>query len=310
MRAFEIESYGEADVLQEFNLPLPEITDEEVLIEVENTGISPYDWHVRRGEQEVKIDYPIPLILGWDISGVIRKVGSKVIDLTVGTPVIATQQLDKNGGYAEFVAINQNTVVKKPESLSFEEGATIPINGLTVYQALIKYGEMQHGDKVLIHGGAGAVGIFGIQLAKAKGAYVATTASTHNHEFLKSIGADVTIDYNTERFEDYVHDYDIVLDTQAGETLERSYDVLKPGGRLISIRGQVNKKKAESKGITAYFTWTELNRQDLIEVVNLYGYGVVKAYFEAIFPLSFVREAHKLSENGHSRGKIVINNKS
>lgn len=208
------------------------------------------------------------------------------------------------------MAINQKTVVKKPESLSFEEGATIPINGLTVYQALIKYGEMQHGDKVLIHGGAGAVGIFGIQLAKAKGAYVATTASTHNHEFLKSIGADVAIDYNTECFEDYVHDYDIVLDTQAGETLERSYDVLKPGGRLISIRGQVNKKKAESKGITAYFTWTELNRQDLIEVVNLYGYGVVKAYFEAIFPLSFVREAHKLSENGHSRGKIVINNKS
>lgn len=310
MRAFAIESYGEADVLQEYDLPIPEIDDEEVLIEVESTGISPYDWHVRRGEQEGEINYPMPLILGWDVSGVVRKVGSKVTNLTVGTPVIATQKLDKNGGYAEYIAVNQETVVKKPESLSFEEAATIPINGLTVYQALIKYGELQHGDKVLIHGGAGAVGIFGIQLAKAKGAYVATTASTRNHEFLKSIGADVVIDYKTDKFEDYVSDYDIVLDTQAGDTLERSYDVLKQGGRLISIRGQVDKEKAEDKGIKAYFTWTELNRQDLIEVVNLYGYGVIKAYFEAVFPLSYVQEAHKLSENGHARGKIVLNNKS
>jgi NADPH:quinone reductase-like Zn-dependent oxidoreductase len=310
MRAFAIESYGEAEVLQKYDLPIPEINDEEVLIEVENTGISPYDWHVRKGEQEGKINFPMPLILGWDVSGVVRKVGSKVTNLTVGTPVIAIQQLDKNGGYADYIAVNQDTVVKKPESLSFAEAATIPINGLTVYQALIKYGELQHGDKVLIHGGAGAVGIFGIQLAKAKGAYVATTASTRNHEFLKSIGADVVIDYKTDKFEDYVSNYDIVLDTQAGDTLERSYDVLKQGGKLISIRGPIDKEKAEKKDITAYFTWTELNRQDLIEVVNLHGFGVIKAYFEAIFPLSLVQEAHKLSENGHARGKIVLNNKA
>lgn len=182
MRAFEIESYGEADVLQEFNLPLPEITDEEVLIEVENTGISPYDWHVRRGEQEGKIDYPIPLILGWDISGVIRKVGSKVTDLTVGTPVIATQQLDKTVVMQNLWPLIK-TQLLKTWIIIFWRRCDNSINGLTVYQALIKYGEMQHGDKVLIHSGAGAVGIFGIQLAKAKGAYVATTASTHNHEF-------------------------------------------------------------------------------------------------------------------------------
>lgn len=310
MRAYAIESYGEVDVLQERDMPVPEISADEVLIEVENTGISPYDWHVRRGEQAGKIDYPMPLILGWDVSGTVKQVGENVKGLEVGTPVVATQRLDKQGGYAEYIAVNQETVVKKPESLSFEEAAVIPINGLTVYQALMKYGELQHGDKVLIHGGAGAVGIFGIQLAKAKGAYVAATASPRNHAFLKSIGADVVIDYHTEHFEDVIQDYDIVLDTQAGETLERSYDVLKAGGRLISIRGPVDQGKAEAKGIKAYFTWTQLDRDDLQEVVNLYGYGVIKAYFEAIFPLSAVRDAHRLSENGHARGKIVLNNKS
>ncbi|NWK84954.1 NADP-dependent oxidoreductase [Staphylococcus sp. GSSP0090] len=309
MRAFAIETYGEPEVLKAYDLPIPEIQEDEVLIEVENTGVSPYDWHVRRGEQEGKIDYPMPLILGWDVSGVVRKIGSKVTNVTEGMPVVATQKLNKNGGYAEFIAVNQNTVVKKPESLSFEEAATIPINGLTVYQALIKYGKLSHGDKVLIHGGAGAVGIFGIQLAKSKGAYVATTASSRNHEFLKGIGADIVIDYNTENFEDEVKDFDIVLDTQAGDTLERSYYVLRKGGRLISIRGQVDKEKAKNKGIEAYFTWTELNREDLIEVVNLYGYGEIKAYFDSIFPLTLVKEAHRFSELGHARGKIVLNNK-
>ncbi|MEH7741593.1 NADP-dependent oxidoreductase [Bacillus subtilis] len=306
MRAFAINKYGGPEVLKEYDLPIPEVGDYDVLIEVENTGVSPYDWHVRRGEQAGKINYPIPLILGWDVSGIVRKIGKNVKALKEGDAVIATQQLNRNGGYAEYIAVNEQTVVKKPNSLSFEEGATIPINGLTVYQALMKYGKMSKGDRVFIQGGAGGVGIFGIQLAKAKGAYVVTTASEHNHEFLKTLGADKTIDYHKENFTDVISDYDIVLDTQGGHTLAQSYEVLKEGGRLISIRGQVDKEKANKKNIEAYFVWTKLDRDDLIKVVNLYGDGTIKAYFDTIFPLSEVRKAHERSEKGHVRGKIVL----
>jgi NADPH:quinone reductase-like Zn-dependent oxidoreductase len=306
MRAFAIEKYGGPEVLKELDLPVPEVGDHDVLIEVENTGISPYDWHVRVGEQAGKIDYPIPLILGWDVSGVVRKTGKNVTTLKVGDPVIATQQLDRNGGYAEYIAVDEQTVVKKPDSLSFEEGATIPINAVTVYQALMKYGKMSQGARVLIHGGAGGVGVFGIQLAKAKGAYVATTASERNHEFLKTLGADEVIDYRKVDFADVISDYDIVLDTQGGDTLERSYDVLKEGGRLISIRSRVDEEKAKKKNIEAYFHVMQLDRDDLIEVVNLYGDGTIKAYFDTIFPLSEVRKAHERSEEAHARGKIVL----
>lgn len=159
---------------------------------------------------------------------------------------------------------------------------------------------------MLIHGGSGGVGIFGIQLAKAIEAYVATTASKHNHEFLKILGADVTIDYRKEKFSDVIKDYDIVLDTQGGETLMQSYDVLKEGGRLISIWSKVDKEKANQSNIEAYSTWIEYNREDLIDVINLYKVGTIKAFFDTIFPLSEVHKALARSEKGHAKGKIVL----
>lgn len=170
----------------------------------------------------------------------------------------------------------------------------------------MKYGEISQGDRVHIHGEAGVVGIFAIQLAKAKGPYVAATASERNHEFLQSLGADETIDYQKKNFANVISRYDSVLDTQRGDTLERSYDVLKEGGRLISIRGRVDKEKTKKKKIKAYFIWTELNRYDLIEGVNLYGTGTIKAYFDTIFPLLEVRKAHERSEAGHAKGKIDL----
>ncbi len=308
MRAFAIEKYGGPEVLKEYDLPIPEVGDHDVLIEVENTGISPYDWQVRNGEVEGMFDYPVPLILGWDVSGTVRKIGKNVTSLKVGDPVIATQQLDRNGGYTEYIAVDEKTVVKKPDTLSFEEGASIPINAVTVYQALMKLGKLSQGDRVLIHGGAGGVGIVGIQLAKAKGAYVATTASERNHEFLKTLGADEVIDYRKVDFADVLSDYDIVLDTRGGDTLNRSYDVLKAGGRLITIRsaGEIDEEKVKEKNIEAYFHWMELDRDDLIEVVNLYGDGTIKAYFDTIYPLSEVRKAHVRSEEAHAKGKIVL----
>lgn len=307
MRAFAFEEYGGPEVIKEMDLPMPEVGDNDVLIEVENTGISPYDIHVRDGDQAGKRENPLPFILGWDISGFVREVGTNVTDLKSGDEVIAIQDLERHGGYAEFVSVAQETVVKKPKDLSFEEAAVIPINALTVYQVFVEKANLSKGEKVLIHGGAGGVGVFAIQLAKELGAYVATTASEHNHAFLKMIGADEVIDYNKVDFAEVISDYDVVLDTRGGATLDRSYGVVKKGGHVISIRsGQIDKDEAKKRNIQAYFHDMDINREDLIEVVNLYGEGKIKAYFDTIYPLSEVRAAHKRSEAGHARGKIVL----
>ncbi|SER93211.1 Alcohol dehydrogenase GroES-like domain-containing protein [Gracilibacillus ureilyticus] len=240
--------------MQEYNLEVTEIGEnDEVLIEVENTGISPYDFHVRLGEQEGKRLHPKPFVLGWDISGVVRNVGRNVKILKAGDAVVVIQDLQWNGRYAEYTVVNEETVIKKPDSLSLEEAATIPINGLTIYQALVKNANISQGDRILIHGGAGGIGVFAIQLAEANRAYVATTASEHNHDFLRMLVADEIIDYRKEDFANVISVYDIVLDTRGGDTLKRSYDVLKVGGHLVSIRSRVNEEKAKEKNIKAYY---------------------------------------------------------
>lgn len=307
MKAVAMEEFGlDNDLVKYDDFDKPEVGEEDVLIEVEYVGISPYDWHVREGEQEGKRDFPIPLILGWDISGRIKAIGDNVEVFEIDDEVIALQDLERHGGYAEYTSVPAEHVVKKPVSLSFEEAAAIPINAVTVYQSLIKTAQIKEGDNVLIHGGAGGVGVVAIQLAKLYETYVATTASPHNHEFLKSIGADETIDYNEENFENVVSDYDVVLDTQGGDTLERSYGVLKNEGRLISIRSQINKRKADDYNVEASFVSMDINHEDLEAVVKLYGEEKIKSYIDTVFPLSQANEAHEHSQEGHARGKIVL----
>lgn len=308
MKAVAMKEFGldkELVIYEDFEVPTLESDD--VLIEIENTGISPYDWHVRDGEQDDKRKFPMPFVLGWDISGTVKEVGQKVTDFKVGEEVIALQDLERNGGYAEYAAVPVNNVVLKPANLSFEEAATIPINAVTTYQALVKNAKLQKDDKVLIHGGAGGIGIVAIQLAKHYGAHVATTASTRNHSFLKSLGADEVIDYNKTDFEDVVKDFDVVLDTRGEDTLERSFDVLKDGGRLISIREQISDDKANEHQLeVATFVDMNINKKDLQMVVDLYEAGHIKAFFDTIYPLSQANAAHERSLDGHARGKIVL----
>lgn len=307
MKAVAMKEFGlDNDLVEYDDFEKPEVGEEDVLIEVEYVGISPYDWHVREGEQEGKRDFPIPLILGWDISGTIKEVGDNVEGFEAGDAVIALQDLERHGGYAEYASVPAEHVVKKPNSLSFKEAATIPINAITVYQALIKTAQPKEGDRVLIHGGAGGVGVVAIQLAKLYETYVVTTASSHNHEFLNSIGADETIDYNEENFEDLISDYDVVLDTQGGDTLERSYGVLKNEGQLVSIRSQINKRKANDYNVEASFVNLDINHEDLETVVKLYSEEKIKSYIDTVFPLSQANEAHEYSQKGHARGKIVL----
>jgi NADPH:quinone reductase-like Zn-dependent oxidoreductase len=311
MKAYAIENYGGPDELKEMDFPTPELKDDDILIEIENTGISPYDANVREGSESSRerIDYPMPFILGWDVSGFVREVGKNVTKVEPGDAVVATQDQDRHGGYAEYIAVNQRLVAKKPKTLSFEEGATLGINGITVYQGLVKAAGVSEGDRVMIHGGAGGIGIVAIQIAKSHGAYVYTSASPHNHDFLYELGADEVIDYNQTDFSEVLSDLDIVLDTRGGETLEKSYSVLKENGHLVGLAG-VDEEKAEKHNIQGHPIITDLNGEYFEKVVELFGNGTIKTHFDTIYPLSQVREAHRHSDEGHARGKIVLRNKA
>lgn len=311
MKAYAIENYGGPEELKEMDFPMPEVDENDVLIEIENTGISPYDAHVREGSESSRdrIDYPMPFILGWDVSGFVREVGKNVTKVKVGDAVVATQDQDRHGGYTEYIAVDQRLVVKKPKNLTFEEGATIGINGITVYQGLVDIANVSLNDRVMIHGGAGGIGIVAIQIAKSRGAYVYTSASPHNKDFLYELGADEVIDYNTTDFSEVLSDLDIVLETRGGETLEKSYGVLKENGHLVGLAG-VDSHKAAEHHIQGHAITTDLREDYFEEAVKLFANGTVKAHFDTIYPLSEVRQAHRHSDAGHARGKIVLKNKS
>ncbi len=311
MKAYAIEDYGGPEELKEMDFPTPEVKDNDVLIEIENTGISPYDANVREGSESSRdrIDYPMPFILGWDVSGFVREVGKNVTKVKVGDAVVATQDQYRHGGYAEYISVDQRLVFQKPKSLTFEEGATLGINGITVYQGLVAEAGVSKGDRVMIHGGAGGIGIVAIQLAKSRGAYVYTSASPRNHDFLYELGADEIIDYNTTDFADVLSNLDIVLDTRGGETLEKSYGVLREGGHLVGLNG-VDIEKAKERNVEPHLIITDLREDYFEKVVELFGNGTIKTHFDTIYPLTQVREAHKHSDEGHARGKIVLKNKS
>lgn len=307
MKAIVIEQYGGAEELIEKELPKPEIQHNQVLIEMHATSVNPIDWKVREGYMKENIPFEFPLILGWDAAGVIAEVGKDVKSFKVGDEVFARPAME-NGTYAEYVAVNEDLVALKPSDVSFEEAASVPLAGLTAWQCLIDFGQIKPGDKVLIHAGSGGVGSLGIQIAKSFGAYVLSTASAKNEAFLKELGVDEFINYETTDFTDVVKDVDLVVDTMGGEILEKSLSVVKKGGRLVSIAGQPNIEKAEANHITAESLWLNPNGKQLAELGELMQRGEVKTHIGHTFPLSAkgLREAHELSETHHAKGKIVI----
>src|SRR2546422_2373595 len=266
MKAFVVERYGKNDSIRFVEMPEPELRDADVLVRVHAAGVNVLDSKIRDGEFKLILPYRLPLILGNDVAGVVVRVGSNVRRFKPGDEVYARPHQDRIGTFAEFIAMNEADVALKPKNLTMEEAASIPLVGLTAWQALIERANLKQGQKVLIHAGSGGVGTFAIQLAKHVGATVATTTSTANVDLVRSLGADVVIDYKNEDFAAVLRDYDIVLNSLGKDTLEKYLQLLKPGGKLISISGPPDIAFAKESGMNWFFQ----------QVIRLLSLGIRK----------------------------------
>ncbi|WP_409250743.1 NADP-dependent oxidoreductase [Bacillus sp. SCS-153A] len=308
MKAIVIEEYGDKSVLKEKDIEKPSISENQVLVEVHSTSINPIDWKVREGYLKEMLPFEFPIVLGWDAAGVVVETGSNVTDFKEGDRVFTRPATTNRGTYAEYLSVEENLLAKMPEEMSYDEAASIPLAGLTAWQCLVDFGSIQEGDKVLIHAGAGGVGIFAIQIAKSFGAYVATTASESNIEFLKSLGADEVINYKEKDFSEELTDYDLVLDSMGEDIQSKSYKVLKDNGKLVSIVQPPSEEEAAGHNVEAGFVWLEPNGEQLQKLADLYVEGKVKPVISKTFDFSEqgLKDAHALSETHHARGKIVI----
>jgi len=308
MKAIVIDKYGDKEVLEEREIAQPVIQDDQVLLEIHATSINPIDWKVRAGYLKEMLPFEFPITLGWDAAGIIVEKGKNVSNFEVGDRVFARPATTRQGTYAEYVAVEENLLAQMPASMSFDEAAAIPLVGLTAWQCLVDFSEIKKDDKVLIHAGAGGVGNFAIQIAKSFGAYVVTTASGKNEEFVKSLGADKVIDYKKEDFSEMLHDFDIVLDSMGGEIQTKSYKVLKPHGKLVSVAQPPIEEETEKYQVDAGFVWLEPKGEQLQQLADMYESGKLKVVIGETFDFNedSLKEAHALSETHHARGKIVI----
>lgn len=306
MKAVIIENYGGIDELKYTEMDEPNLKDDDVLIEIAATSVNPIDWKLREGHLKGMLQYDFPFILGLDAAGTIKEVGKNVTKFKIGDNVFTRPDITRNGTYAEYVAVDENLVAKKPENLSFEEAASIPLVGLTSWQCLVDVADIKQGDKVLIHAGSGGVGSFAIQLAKSFGAWVVTTCSTRNVEFVKSLGADKVIDYRNEDFTQVLADMDIVFDTLGGDIQTQSYDVLKEDGNLVSIAGQPDQELAQARKVKAGFVFLEPDGEQLAKIGEMIEQGKIRANVGTVMELKEIQEAHQLSETHHAKGKIVL----
>ncbi|UYX50296.1 NADP-dependent oxidoreductase [Bacillus thuringiensis] len=329
MRAMVIDKYGKVP-MRMTEMPTPEINEYEVLAEIHAASINPIDFKIRDGKVKLLLKYKMPLILGNDFSGVIVKVGTKVTQFKVGDEIYARPRKNKIGTFTEYIAIHEDDIALKPNNLSFEEAASIPLVGLTSYQALHDIMQLQKGQKILIHAGSGGVGTFAIQLAKIMGATVATTASEAGENLVKSLGADEIINYKTEKFEDILKNYDAVFDTLGGTTLEKSFDIIKSEGNIVSISGMPNARFGKefgsgffktllfslaSKKLTALekkhtaqysFLFMKPSGDQLRIIANYIESGKIKPIIDRVFPFEDAQKAMEYSESGRAKGKIIV----
>ncbi|MDQ0158190.1 NADP-dependent oxidoreductase [Alkalibacillus salilacus] len=308
MKAVRIHNYGGQEQLIEENIEKPRPAAGQVIVKQHATSINPIDWKLRAGYLQDMVPFEFPVILGWDTAGIIDEVADDVTDFEIGDRVFARPELTNQGTYAEYTAVDAHLLAHIPENLTFQEAAGVPLTTMTAWQCLYDFADIQPGDKVLIHAGAGGVGTMAIQLAKVTGAKVVTTASTHNVEFLYSLGADKVIDYKKQDFDDELEDVDFVLDTLGGEIQERSYKVLKNGGQLASIAAPPEQEQAEAHGVKAGFVWLEPVGEQMRAIAKLLEDEKIKPIVGHQYPLSEqgIRDAHALSETHHAKGKIII----
>ena len=306
MKAVRIHAYGSTDVLTYEEAPRPTAGAGEVLIRVHATSVNPFDVAMRAGYMSGYFNPTLPLILGTDVSGIVEDVGAGVTNFAPGDSVYARAGMARDGAYADYVVASALDVAAKPKSLDYIHSAAIPHVILTAWQALIEVANLSEGQTVLIHGAAGGVGHVAVQLAKSRGAKVIGTASA-NVDFLRELGVDQAIDYSTTLFEDVVRAVDVVLDTVGGDTQQRSWAVLKPGGILISTIQPPSEETAVAHGVRQQFIASAppIGRV-LAEVATMVDAGQIKPEVSSILPLEEIRQAHKLIEGRHTRGKIVL----
>jgi NADPH:quinone reductase-like Zn-dependent oxidoreductase len=304
MRAIRIHDFGPPSVLQLEQCPRPaQPGDGEMLIRVHAAAVNPIDWKIRAG-QAFKL--PLPYIDGFDVSGVVESVGAKVTKFKVGDEIFAMLDLRRGGGYAEYAIVKEAEAATKPPKISHVDAASVPLVTLTAWQALFDTAKLDKGQTILIHGGAGGVGSAAVQLAKWKGAKVFATASKENLDFLKQLGADETIDYRAEKFEDRAKDVDVILDTVGGDTQTRSFASLKKDGILVSIVGRPSADLAEQHNVRVAGILVHTSGEQLAEIAKLIADGQFKPVANQVFPLADAAKAHEQSETRHTRGKIVL----
>jgi len=306
MKAIRIHNYGGPEVLQYEDAPRPEPQAGEVLVRVHAAGVNPIDWKVREGHMKDFWPHKLPLILGWDLSGVVEELGRGVSRFKIGDEVYSVPDPTRNGAYADYIVVREPELALKPNSLHHIRAAAVPLAALTAWQSLFDTAQLQPGQRVLIHAGSGGVGHLAVQLAKWKGAYVFATASTKNQDLLRKLGVDEPIDYTQQRFENVARNIDIVLDTIGGETQERSWKVLRQGGILVSLVRPPSEEKAKALGVRDAFVAGHPSGAQLAEIAKMIDSGQLAPIIDRILPLCEARRAHELSQSGHVRGKIVL----
>ena len=306
MKAIVVHDFGGPEVLKYEDAPRPEPKDDEVLVRVMAAGVNPVDTYARGGMLAKRGLDNRPMIIGYDISGVVEKIGTKITKFKKDDAVYAYLPIARGGGYAEFAIAKESEMAIKPKAITFEGAAAVPLAATTAWQALVDTAKIDKGQTVLIHGGSGGVGHFAIQIAKARGAKVIATASTANQDLLKQFGVDQAIDYTTTKFEDVVKDVDVVIDAVRGDTLARSYGVVKKGGMIVSITGEPDRGECEKRGIRGSQLMAHPDAKVLEELTKLIDAKKIKPVVSQVFPLADVVKAHQQIETHHTRGKIVL----
>jgi NADPH:quinone reductase-like Zn-dependent oxidoreductase len=330
MKAFVVDKYKRAGRLRAAEMPEPELREDEVLVRVHAAGVNLLDSKIKDGEFKLILPYKLPIVLGHDVAGTVVGVGPRVRKFKVGDEVYARLDDFRIGAFAEFAAVKEDSIAIKPKKLNMEEAASIPLVGLTAWQALIEKAKLKKGQKVFIQAGSGGVGTFAIQLAKHLGATVATTTSAANVDLVKSLGADIVIDYRKDDFEKILRDYDVVLNSQDAKTLEKSLRVLRPGGKLISISGPPDpdfaketgapwfvklavralsygiRRKAKSRNVTFSFLFMKASGSQLREIASLIDSGAIRPVVDRVFPFAETNAALAYVETGRAKGKVVV----
>ena len=330
MKAFILDRYGKDERLRLGDVPEPEPGDHDLLVQVHAASVNPLDSKIRDGEFKLILPYDLPLIMGNDVAGVVVRAGAKVERFKIGDEVYARPRKDRIGTFAQLIAIDEADVALKPGNLTMEEAASIPLVALTAWQALVEIARLKEGQKVLIHAGSGGVGSLAIQLAKHLGATVATTTSAANIDMVKSLGADIVVDYRKDDFEQRLAGYDVVLNSLGKDTLEKSVSVLKPGGKLISISGPPDadfakanglgqvlqqgmrllslgiRSKAKRRGASYSFLFMQASGDQLRQLTAMIEADDIRPVIDRVFPFEQTNEALAYSETGRAKGKIVI----